>query len=364
MFDQELTLLELMEQIDRSRFELMQKQFDLEKQKITLANIEKEKTDKVLEKQSDGKYKWVYKSNAKNLREAQETLSEMELKYAQYTNEQILVQKKQALDDEKRLYDDSQYYKKNKLDDEKRLWDEAVSTQRNKLDDERTIFEKHYADFDVMANNAFVNLRQTYNDNWQTILNDLTEKVDKAKKMYEKLLGYNIVGSSNATGGTSSSTTNVTAMSNVNTNNPYNFLKTPEQNATTNNTTTTSPFNVSSYIVNSAGKTTGLNSKLVGAFDSGGVLASGKMGVNLSGNDEYVLNPTLTDAFLNVINQMPRISNIFSGVLNGHAIPALSTASGSANNNDNSINIENVTVVAQNVDDFLQKFKKMVRGKG
>jgi hypothetical protein len=197
MFDEQLKQLEAQADVERDKTELIERQLDLEKQKIILAQVEQEKNVKIFK---DGKFQWTY--DPRKYKEENERLVDMELEFEKFKKDQTLKTQKEKLDNEKKNWDEENYNLKIALDDKKRV-----------LDDERRTFEIHYENVDLMASNSLNNLRTKYNENWTLIIGDLVTKADQAETQYKRLLGYTSGASSLPSGGSGSASSNVSNVS-------------------------------------------------------------------------------------------------------------------------------------------------------
>ena len=59
---------------------------------------------------------------------------------------------------------------------------------------ETTKLNKHYENMDMLAENMLDNLKNTYSNKWDEIINVLKEKVSIAEREYAKLLGVSVAG--------------------------------------------------------------------------------------------------------------------------------------------------------------------------
>jgi hypothetical protein len=102
-----------------------------------------------------------------------------------------------------------------------------------------------------------------------------------------------------------------------------------------------------------------------GTNDSGGLnIGKGFMLKNVV-EPERVLSPSQTQAFELLVAQLPHMTSVFDKVFSGMTpnIPNFNRGGNSSSATDNSVNIDSVTVVANDVSSMLSQLKRIVRSK-
>lgn len=324
IFNSQISAMQSMSELKRSDLTLLQKNIELEKEKLALSNMQNEKTIKVLKKDSSGKFNWQWEADTKSVNEKKNRINELQLDLEKYQQDQILNNERQNLEDEKRMWDEQQRYK-------------SIS-----LSDERFTFENHYKNLDVLAEDSFLNLKEKYGSHWDELIKELQSRVRIAEAEYSKLLGgkgISISSSASIVSGNSSSSS-----------------------SSISGAVTASDVTVASKP--KAGILPWLR-------DEGGRLPSNQTAINKSGQDEYILNPSQTEDWHILVNKflpllpstMNSMNNIMAGLkISTPNIPiSNNNNTNTATNHDESINIEKVEIKANSVDGFINGLKRKVR---
>jgi hypothetical protein len=150
----------------------------------------------------------------------------------------------------------------------------------------------------------------------------------------------------------------------------FNFSA-PSSNSTSSKTVVYPSPNPSDYPV----KSTPSNSTTKSVFnpfatapvlrDTGGTLKSGSTAINLSGENEYVLNPEQTKSFSNLVNMLPNMANVINFLKNTTNIPNFGSNNAVLSNSvggNTYVNIDKI--VTNNAQDFVSQLKRIVKSKG
>jgi hypothetical protein len=294
---------------------------NLAKAKEKVSNVEKEKNARIFQ---DGKFVWSVNPN--DLREAKEELSNVEKDYTEWDRENNLKHQKQTLQDEINA--------KQELIRTKELW---AKTEQDKLKLQLTQLDE---------------ITKKSNDNQIISYEQLMTTLEKLGVKAEVELGR-VKTVQAALGGMG---VNVDSGSSSNNNS-----STVPKSETVHN-----GVDIGEYKgVDSRGNDTRL--ALMG-LDSGGytgdnVPSSGA--VALLHAKERILSPSQTQAFELLVNRLPNITNVFDRVFSGTnpTVPNFNRNTSSTTSTDNSVNIENVTVVANDVTSMLSQLKRNIRSR-
>jgi TP901 family phage tail tape measure protein len=307
------------EQIQKT--ELLDK---LAKAKEKVANVEKEKDVRIFQ---DGKFVWSVNPN--DLREANEELADVQKDYTEWERENTLKHKKQTLQDE--------IDAKRELIRTKELW---AKTEQDKLRLQLTELD---------------NITKLSNDNQITSYDQLISKLgelgnkaetelNRVKAAQAALSGMGVsVGSISSGGGSSTSKPSAIKPADMPMNNPA--------------------VNRANDAILAANGLPTSNTPLYRTFDTGGLLRSGTVGVNTSGENEYVMKPDVARSFIGIMDQLPQISSVFDRIFSGVSptIPNFNRVGNSSMSNDNSIRIDNINVTTNNAYELINGLKRLTR---
>lgn len=354
LFDTEIAQLTAMEKIDRRRMDILNKQLDIEKQKLVVQNVEQEKNVRIFK---DGKFQWS--SDPRKVREEKEKLSTMELEFAKDTADKVIDIKQKQLEAEERKYSDE----KRLIDDEKRLWEEEKYNKQNALADSRKIFETKYQDIEALTTKFLQDVYDKFKGKWDEILNYLAEQ----KKAITISMPSVVSSGGGGGGGGGGSAWSAPSSNGSVTGSVKNDIAYPSQNPNNYGWTAPATSGTKQSAFSSPAPTLSADdwSVMGGPVtynDEGGEnYGKGLMAKNII-EPERVLSPEQTKSFNRLVNLMPNILNIIDSIMPKVNIPSFSMAGHNnvaSNSNTTVINIDKV--MTNDANSFINLMKRKIR---
>ena len=175
-----IDMLERSNELEQQRLEREERILEIQELQLKLQNTLNNRNVQILRKKEDGSWEYDYVADPEKVEELQKQIEEKQKDFDEWEKNNSLKQIKELL--------------QQKIEQERELIRISEETYNKIAEIETTKFNEHYENMDILAENMLDNLRDTYSNKWDEIINVLQEKVRIAEQEYAKLLGASAAG--------------------------------------------------------------------------------------------------------------------------------------------------------------------------